>query len=165
MILNLKQIFEVIGATKPFEFSLDLNDLELWGEKPFKTPVKINGKVENCCSVVTLAYTAEFTLDTNCANCLKSIKKEFSLDFNHIIVRELNDDDNDELICAEDDNIVLDELVTSDVLLSIPFKILCKDDCKGLCSICGADKNENPCDCKPKSGISHFSALKELFDE
>lgn len=164
MILNLKQIFEVVGATKPFEFSLDLSELELWGEKPFQTPVKINGKAENCCSVVTLAYTAEFTLNATCANCLKSIEKEFSLPFNHVIVRELNDTENDELIYAEDDTIVLDELVTSDVLLNIPFKILCKDDCKGLCPICGADKNENPCDCKPKSGNSHFSALKELFD-
>ena len=50
------------------------------------------------------------------------------------------------MVC-EDNVLELDELVISDLLLQLPTKILCKEDCKGLCFKCGKDLNDGDCDC------------------
>lgn len=48
--------------------------------------------------------------------------------------------------------IVLDEYIRGELILSYPQKILCRQDCRGLCSHCGADLNEKVCDCTGKKG-------------
>ena len=55
---------------------------------------------------------------------------------------------NDEYVVTEGDSLDLDELVIQDILLQLPSKMLCKEDCKGLCSVCGTDLNFNECNCK-----------------
>ena len=93
-----------------------------------------------------LYYTAEFTLNAVCDRCLAECERDYKYDFEHILVRSLNTD-NDEYIVTESDSLDLDELVIMDILLQIPSKMLCKDDCKGLCPQCGTDLNYNECNC------------------
>jgi uncharacterized protein len=51
------------------------------------------------------------------------------------------------------------------LLLAVPVKILCKEDCKGLCPACGKNLNDGPCSCSPASGDSRWDALKNIqFD-
>ena len=47
-------------------------------------------------------------------------------------------------------NIDLDDILTTAVVLNMDSKLLCSEDCKGLCPKCGADLNLGPCDCKPE---------------
>jgi uncharacterized protein len=58
----------------------------------------------------------------------------------------------------------LDQLVEEDVNLAIPSKYLCNPDCKGLCSICGKNLNENQCDCKAPVD-PRMAVLLQLLDE
>ena len=48
------------------------------------------------------------------------------------------------------------------LLLLLPTKVLCREDCAGLCPGCGADLNEVPCSCKPDAGDPRFEALRSL---
>ena len=57
----------------------------------------------------------------------------------------------------------LDELLRADILLSLPSKILCKEDCKGLCSVCGADRNKQECHCEEKSVDPRLEILGDLL--
>ena len=94
-----------------------------------------------------LDYSADFTLLADCDKCLLQFERDYSFDFGHILVRSLSNEDNDDYIVTEGDELALDELVVSDILLQLPMKMLCREDCKGLCMHCGTDLNVGSCDC------------------
>jgi DUF177 domain-containing protein len=77
---------------------------------------------------------------------------------------ELEDDD---LTTAfyENDEIDLGHLMQEQFYLSLPMKPLCRVDCKGLCVVCGANRNEETCECKPEWEDPRLAALKKLKAE
>ena len=60
--------------------------------------------------------------------------------------------------------VALKELVLSDLLLNLPMKHLCREDCKGLCPGCGVNLNREPCRCK-KQVDPRWAALEQLLDK
>lgn len=58
------------------------------------------------------------------------------------------------------DGIALDDVVTEQVLLSAPMKVVCGPDCQGLCPLCGANRNIEPCHCAAPEISSPFASLK-----
>lgn len=165
MVLDLRQLFETVGEQLPVEYDLDLHDCELFGGEPFLTPVAVRGKVWNVAGIVTLEYSASFTLNLSCDRCLKEFERGFSETFEHILVSHLESDDElfNDYIVVEDMHLNLDELVVSDVMLSLPSKILCKEDCKGLCPQCGKDRNLGDCGCTELKGDPRFDVLNQLL--
>lgn len=67
------------------------------------------------------------------------------MNFEHILVHELAGEDEEEFIVCGDYTLDLDELVAMDILLELPTRILCREDCKGLCPKCGTNLNESTC--------------------
>lgn len=144
MIVMLKELFELTGECREIVCEIPLEELEGISSYHFNGPVKVNGTVSNRAGIVTLSYDAEFVLDHTCDRCLKEFEQEYEYSFKHTLVRNCNTD-NDEYVVCEDNTLDLNELAVSDILLSLPTKILCKEDCKGLCYVCGADLNESDC--------------------
>lgn len=95
---------------------------------------------------------------------LEEIKKDFSFDINRIVVEALQNEDNDDYIIVDNRELDLDELVNEEVSLSLPNKILCKEDCKGLCYKCGTNLNVKKCDCKDDID-PRMEALLQLLNE
>ena len=94
---------------------------------------------------------------------IKAFKSIFSL--NKILVPQLeNDVDYDDYIVVESGVLDLDELIQEEIQLFLPSKILCTEDCKGICQKCGANLNVNECNCKPDVD-PRMSALLQLLDE
>ena len=65
----------------------------------------------------------------------------------------------------EGDAIDADELVREQVLLSVPMRVLCKDECKGLCAGCGSDLNDETCTCQPEEIDPRWAALANLKEK
>ena len=59
------------------------------------------------------------------------------------------------------DGIELADVVTEQVILSVPMKVVCRTDCRGLCPVCGANLNLEKCACVPAKETSPFSFLNE----
>ncbi|MFL6228893.1 MAG: YceD family protein [Pyrinomonadaceae bacterium] len=74
---------------------------------------------------------------------------------------ELHDADMD-FSTYEGDAVVLDEIVREQILLALPTRQLCTEECKGLCPTCGANLNEQSCDCERETIDPRWSALAEL---
>lgn len=146
MKLQLKELFEIIGEVKEFDFVISLDELKDYNSYDFETPIKVKGSVENRAGVVTLRYSTEFSLNLICDRCLKQFTEEYDFSFEHILVRSTNTG-SDEFILCENNVLDMNELAVSDLLLQLPTKILCKEDCKGLCIHCGKDLNEGECSC------------------
>ena len=84
--------------------------------------------------------------------------------FEHKLAQTLVDDGNDDYIETPDFKLELDDIVISDILLSLPQKNLCKGDCKGLCQICGKNLNEGDCSCDKREIDPRLEMLKQFMD-
>lgn len=147
MVLKLKQIFDIVGEQQPINYNIELDYLKPFESYSFISPIAINGTLVNRAGVVTLDFSVTFTMKLNCDRCLCEFEREYNYDFSHILVRNLNNDDNDEFIACPDNTLDLNELAVSDIILQLPSKILCKEDCKGLCYVCGNNNNLAECNC------------------
>lgn len=148
MLLKLKQLFDRDGDKKDLYLDIPLEELGIYsGFGTFVTPILLRGKIENRAGVVTMQYNSLFTIRHLCDRCLNEFDREYSMDFEHILIRTVCYDE-DEYVQCPDDTLDVNELAISDLLLSLPSKILCKEDCKGLCPVCGKNLNTGDCGCK-----------------
>ncbi len=146
MEIKLKQLYDIVGERVRIDYFIDelrLKEIKNVGEF---CDVHVTGELFNKASVLNLMVSVVFTLKTVCDRCLDEIQKEIVFEFGHILVRETNTD-SDEFIVTDGDIIDLDELILADILLQLPSKMLCNEECKGLCFTCGANLNKNECNC------------------
>lgn len=163
MRLDLKNVFDGQEPLIPFSMPLDLSGVEQWGERPFKEDIVIEGKVQNRAGIVTVTYTADYTLSANCARCLEPVEKKMHQEFVHTVVKHLNQEEDDDYIVCEDEILDMDQLAQDDILLELPIRLLCSEDCKGLCPMCGCNLNKEQCNCKePQWEVRHVSAFDDL---
>ena len=165
MKMDLRRLFDTVGASEPVGGCLDFSKESFQGYAPFQQPVQVAGKIENRAGVVRLVFSVKSVLSLRCDRCLKAFEKPVEYRFSHILVRELSggDEDTEFVVCA-DGQLDLGELVRADLFLELPTKVLCKEDCKGLCPKCGKVLNFGPCGCE-KEIDPRWQALRELFPD
>ena len=164
MRLDLKEIIHTPDASKSFSFQLDLSDLDFFGRKPITRPVLAEGSVTNHAGALVLEGTARSELDLACDRCGKEFSREKVVPLDCLVAQELEDEENDEIFLLDGTELDLDEVVTTAFVLAMDTKNLCSDDCKGLCSGCGANLNFEPCRCKPEVD-PRLAALAQLLDK
>lgn len=164
MLLLLKPLFTGERDSLPFDGQLDLSSLEYpEGRRPFPEPVRVRGEVTASADVVTLRGVAETTLHAACDRCLKELRRPLSLPLEHVLAASLEREDDGDLVLVSDYRLRLDELVREDLLLSLPIKTLCRDDCRGLCPTCGKDLNDGLCGCRAGTVDPRLEALRQWF--
>ena len=163
MILNLEEVFNVEGASKSFDYTLDLSAEGEIGGVSFVSPVAVKGSVKNRTGIVELRFSAVAPLKARCDRCDESFDFSFDCSFEHTLVTHINDEGNDEFLLVNEMMFVLDELVREDLLLNLPAKNLCSEECKGICFRCGKNLNDGPCDCK-KEIDPRLAALQQLLE-
>lgn len=107
--------------------------------------------------VFLIRGTLAFSANTLCARCIKPVCVSISIPFEERFVRAGSAGDDGELYAFEGDEIDLTEALDEAAIMGLPFRVLCDEDCKGLCPVCGADKNVGNCDC-----ITHENAFAVL---
>ncbi len=150
MKISLHTMFQTPGEKKSLSLDIPVESLAYLKGVSFATALHVEGIFENRAGVVTLKYTVSGTQDLICDRCLKAFTRDFSYSFVHTIVAQLENetDAEDEVyLVAEEENLDLTEVVVTDLLLELPTKTLCREDCKGLCPICGCNWNESVCNC------------------
>lgn len=146
MILNLRQIYQVVGECELIDYQIEQSELDGYKGIALSTPITVKGKIENRASIVTLNLEVDVKMLHNCDRCLIQFEREYCYKFRHIVVRTLNNE-SDEYVVTNGNKLDLNELVMSDLILSIPTKKLCDENCKGLCPKCGTDLNKSECSC------------------
>ncbi len=156
MYLELNAVFGNDGARKEFDYEFTLED-EL-----IASPVHVCGSVYNKTGIVTLDAFADYTLCAECARCTAQINRSVSVPVKHCLITRSENEENDYYIVVDNLHLDLDALVSEDIYLAMPSRFLCKDDCKGLCGICGANLNETVCGCV-KPADPRWDDLKKYF--
>ncbi len=162
MRINIKQLRSGEVSSLPFEFKTDISDIE----PTMASELTVSGKVSVLAGVLLLSMKAEGERNLVCDRCAKEFSKVTSVPFESCIVDHLdNDTDEDDFIVCEGDELDLSELAVSIFILGFDSKNLCSPDCKGLCQICGANLNEQACNCKDESIDPRLEILSQLLDD
>ena len=135
------------------------------------SPINVNGKVSNTNKGLYLDIDVDFTILDNCARCLDEVEVPIEYSIEGFLVKEGFDEDEFE----EDDAFIYDgqELNLVDIIeqtldFNIPARILCNEECQGLCHECGANLNKQECSCSEDANDEEiidprFAKLKDIF--
>lgn len=164
MIIDLKRIFVNENSSLPIEYSLDMSNVDFSGVYPLKNPVEIKGSVTNKASLVELSADITYVFEADCDRCGVYTAKKHTLKIQKSLAPSIEGEESDSILLVPDMKLDLDELVYSEVIVSLPMKHLCREDCKGICFKCGKNLNEGKCDCPEKEIDPRLSALAELLN-
>ena len=147
MRLDLRKLIASPGGKLDFSFELDPTDLTFEGVLSYKSPVTVTGAVENHAGLLELHALIEADMLCQCARCLKEFPMRLRREAAAYLTEELEDEDNEDYYLLEDGAADLEEIARDALILNFEPRLLCRDDCKGLCPKCGKDLNEGPCGC------------------
>lgn len=133
---------------------------------PLKNGVAIKGRAYQKVGIVHLELDVEFDFFGYCDRCAEDVERSYSFSLNKIVVQKMENenDDYDNYLVVENVKLDLDELISEEIQLFLPAKMLCSDDCKGLCQKCGKNLNEGKCECAKDIDI-RLAALSDLLIE
>ena len=165
MLFELKSVFLADGESSEIRYELDITDIDIDGIFPFTSPVSVTATAVNRVSLVTLTLDCEYGFCRPCDRCGAELSGTEHKRFEHRLVQTLVDETNDDYIETPDFTLELDEVVISDIILHYPQKFLCSEDCKGLCPVCGKNRNEGDCGCEKQTVDPRLEILKQLMKE
>ena len=152
------------GQTYPLEATTSLPEMEVVGDPVKFEDIVVKGEVIGSEDSVNVAATITAVAHSRCSRCLEPMTMPVTATVNENFVRSPDPEDPDQYE-LEGYQINLDPLVTDALLLEIPIRFLCSEDCKGLCPVCGVNRNLVSCTCH--EGVENenpFSALKSMFN-
>lgn len=148
MLLDVRKLINAPGERMPFQFELDLSDVDFGGLYPIQNPVVVTGDVRNTAEMLLLQFTASSTLRSVCDRCLKEFDQDKAVSAEFLLAEELENEDNDDIVLLEDGCVDVGELARTAFILGMDTKTLCSEDCKGICPGCGVNLNQGSCTCK-----------------
>ncbi len=134
-------------------------------------PVKVSGVIRNFGGTIELDANAHARLQMVCDRCAEDFQTDLDFDISESFkeienIPDENEPDeesqNPDITYFSGDSISLEECVYTGLVLSLPGKRLCKEDCKGLCPNCGANLNIAECTCDTRPVDPRFAALDAL---
>ena len=166
MLLGLSKIIDCPGQSISFSVSIDLSDLRFGNCYPVTEAVKAEGTVRNTAGVLMMTGSVITTLHGICDRCADPFTRAVDIPLNVVLVTELSDEENEDewVFPLEGDSADLEDIIRTVFVLNLDSKLLCKDDCKGICCRCGKNLNHEACTCQ-KELDPRFAALKQLLEK
>ena len=136
-------------------------------------PAAVTGKVRLSGNEVFVNGHIDTRLRVECDRCLQPVELPVNADFalEYISGADYESTETAELTEAElsvsvfdGEAIDVDEIVKEQILLTVPTRMLCREDCKGICPECGTDRNTAECNCVTKDIDPRWAALKNLTE-
>ena len=166
MHLGLSEIMDRPGASVPFSTEVDLSDLCYGVSYPVTEPVIAEGVVRNTAGVLVMTGSIRTCIHGTCDRCAGDFDRDVLIPIDVVLVTEMANEENEDewVFPLEGDSADLDDIVRTVFVLNLDSKLLCKEDCKGICHRCGKNLNDGPCSCQ-KELDPRFAALKQLLEK
>lgn len=165
MRIDLNKLIGTPGAEIPFEGSVDMTGEEMYGAYPFQSPVTYSGRIINHLDVLRFTGTIKTILNTCCSRCLKPLDILLSAETDVILSRDADSEEEDDVFPLEENAIEVEDVLVPSLIMQVDMTYLCKEDCKGLCPVCGCDRNETECSCQTKQIDPRLAALASLLNQ
>lgn len=169
MLIELSQLFTQDGKQMKFEAPIEMNIFSsTFGEYPIveKSPVNLNITHSKNRK---LQITGDFhlVLEIPCDRCLDPVAYPFDLSIEKELDMNESDEqrtqDLDEQVDVQDNVLDVDMLVRGELIVNMPMKVLCREDCKGICNKCGTNLNHGSCNCDVTVPDPRMAAISDIF--
>ena len=166
MELQVANALRRIG--EPFSFDLtETIGVQQYGGRSlvFLTPLHVQGQYVFDGKAFSLTGSADTVLQSVCARCAESFEEPLHFDFSERFVKASEyetQEDDEECYPYEGDRISLDTAVMDNLYLQLPLISVCREDCRGLCPVCGVNRNHAACSCEQVKPEGPFAALSGL---
>ncbi len=161
---NFLDISKILsGETKEIPF--DFKALSIPEEEGIAvSSIHFSGAVKDVSGFIRLIGTISGVFSALCGRCLAPVKEDFSIEIDFSVVNAPTESE-EETVFAEGQKIDLDAIVSENIRLNLPLRLLCHEDCKGLCPKCGKNLNEGSCGCIQKEVDPRLAGLADFFKE
>ena len=151
---------------------LDLEEKFGTEEAPLVSPVKAHLELTKAHSEIIVTGNVSAEMELECSRCLGKFRSTMSEAVNVVYhpLAELGTDRHELKVDEMDmgfykgEELDLSELIREQVMLNIPMKPLCDENCKGICFQCGTDLNTGVCSCETKKLDPRLEVLKKLLE-
>ena len=169
MNIDLKPMLRGEITRLPLDFSIE-------PEAPYgvrlEGDARVVGEITNQGGYMRLEATAELPYSGACARCLSDVRGVYTMPFERTVVtegtltEEQEEDNVDEYVILQNGMLDIDDSVREALILTFPMRLLCDEDCPGLCPKCGKPLREGSCGCTTKEVDPRWAVLATLkFDE
>ncbi len=163
MLLGMAQLFGKNGASMPVMLTEQINDTSDYPDVvEFLQPVKIEGTLKNEDEIFVFEAKGNTEVNLRCDRCLAPVRKELCFEIKERFAHTGRG--NEETETFSGDQIDFTDFVKRGIISATPMKILCHEECRGLCSACGKDLNEGECECDTSYIDPRFESLRALFN-
>lgn len=170
MLISLSEIMatkdkvaQISAPIEPQKFDYQGTSYELAKRDPVELTITNLGNKS-----VMIEGSTNISLRLFCGRCLKEIVFPMEIDFQKEIDFNLTEQERaenfDETNYIIGYNLDVDTLIYDEILINFPIRLLCSEDCKGLCKKCGANLNEKTCDCDTTVYDPRMSVIRDIFN-
>lgn len=166
MHINITDLFSHDVSEVIVERELPIADINFGGEQlALVAPIQVNlllNRVE--VNDYLMQGNVETALTMQCSRCMDDVTKTITIDFTKQFKLDKREEDEDTAEYLNGSVLDLAKLVLDEVYMNVPMKVLCKEDCNGICKTCGANKNHEDCHCEDDNIDPRLAGLKDLID-
>ncbi len=165
MLLDISRALRAPGTEFPFLVGEEIPPQDILGETVSFDKVVLSGFFSSGGESILIHGQLTTVAHARCANCLEAAAIKVESPFREIFVKDGDPEDPDKF-AFEGEALDLSQLALSLTVLALPMRFLCREDCKGLCPVCGGNLNENLCTCQKELPPKHpFEALQQLLSK
>ena len=163
MNINISEILANPSVIREYKVEPEFDMLELkQGKYPVSRKEPFGLTVSKNEDKLHIQGETSVSLLIPCDRCLDDVEMHFPIHIDY----QWNPDgigDVDEITFMDGCILVVDKLIMDEIVVALPTKVLCKEDCKGLCSVCGQNLNHGSCDCDRQVGDPRMAAIQDIF--
>lgn len=136
----------------------------------FPEPLHVTGEITNTAGYMRMVLEAALPYVVPCARCLEDVDGTFSFRLEKTVapkglLTNVSEEDADDYVVVEDGFLDVDEQLLEILELDFPSKVLCHEDCRGLCPKCGRNLNIGPCGCDLREPDPRLAPLAKLLEK
>lgn len=163
-VLDITAILRTVGADIDFSEKVKMEPMVLMGDNVlFENPVTVSGNIINNGSAFLMRAFVSGEYTSVCSRCGDDVKKKIEFDFESVMYHNpvrskhapsekesadlIYKAEKEEAIIFTSHLIELEPIISNEIFSRLPMRLLCSEDCKGLCPVCGANLNRESCNC------------------
>ena len=151
------------GQIYPFQAEPEIEDMVVLDDPVSFKNVAVSGEYFGAGERVSLQGEITAVVSSRCAKCLEDVTIPLKAELDAQFAREPDPEDPD-LYSFEGSKADITDAVRDALLLELPYRFICSEDCKGLCPRCGVNLNHGSCNCKPDTD-PRLAVLEQLLDD
>lgn len=161
MKINVSSISRSVDSSMEVVGEVIVPEISYGDEKiTVNSPIGLKAVIINAGGQLIIRGTIDAKLLLKCSRCLEDFEYELNTSFEEELSRESN---NEDIIFIEGDILDMTDIVVNNILLSLPMKFICSENCKGLCPKCGKNINIHECSCEDENLDPRLAVLKDLL--